>query len=521
MTKFISTLIFTALIFCNGQSFSQDITGPILRVIEKEQTTDRNNVYLEILDSASQRKYYVDDYFLVFLVERTHHILLSDFVKTNFKDTITIKLEGAKFENQKKGDKQVQFITKFEKIYPNYPVSSRGYDYSSLNPGKPSPDFHHRYIQVPKIYSKPESGTFNLYYEVCSDFDPNKPTVLIATDGQRSLSQVGWADKYKKMFGLDFNTVTYEYRGMFASHISEVSNKNTDWNTLFEILNADNVVEDMERIRRDLLGDEKIYVLGGSGTAMMGLKYAATYPEKVEKAFLMSFFKDTKGSSEAGVYFFDKFLTDNNLKETYKLSLKEPWVNQDQLLFIIQRLFYWDKSKVEELLKQVKKGERKLYNQYTKMVGDVDIYIRSVQKYKPWTVVFMYETNIKTSLGDLPDINYPFYEMGAPLRKARQKNSADLFDIQHLNKLKAPVLLVAGSLDQVAPVKQLERIHEQLPNSKLAVIEAYHCLQSSDESKQCRAQMANMFFKDDQAFTAVNKFLNKENKLCKVIRILK
>lgn len=137
---------------------------------------------------------------------------------------------------------------------------------------------------MPVSYQNPDGETFLLYYELCSDFDESRPTVIIPTDAQRSLSQVGWADKYKEMFELEeYNTVTFEYRGMYASGIPEVSNPGLDWSRAYQILNSDNAVEDIERIRRDLMGDRQVFILGGSGTAMMGLKYISRYPQNVKK----------------------------------------------------------------------------------------------------------------------------------------------------------------------------------------------------------------------------------------------
>ncbi len=275
-------------------------------------------------------------------------------------------------------------------------------------------------------------------------------------------------------------------------------------------------MEDIERIRQDLLGDEKVYILGGSGTAMMGMKYVANYPEKVEKAFLMSFFKDAKGSSEAGVTFFSNFLTENKLMPHYKKIINQKIVDPHQLLFLIQRLLYYDKDIGKNMILELSENKRELYKKYTEQLGSVDFFIRSAQKYKPWSVVFMYETNIKTNLNGLPDINYPFYEMGAPVRKVRKNPQQDLFDIDGLGQVKTEVLLVAGTLDQVAPVSELKRIHDQLPNSKLVIFEAYHCLQASDESKECRNGLANTFFKSGK----IQTYLDSSKTTCNFIKLM-
>ncbi|MGM0648068.1 MAG: hypothetical protein ACQESZ_06745 [Bacteroidota bacterium] len=95
------------------------------------------------------------------------------------------------------------------------------------------------------------------------------------------------------------------------------------------------------------------------------------------------------------------------------------------------------------------------------MVGKVDHYIRLTQKYRPWTVTFTYETNIKTNLDGMPDINQPFYKIGTPVREARKnKHSAydDLFSIDNMDQINTEILLVAGTLDQVAPIREVKKI---------------------------------------------------------------
>ncbi len=506
---FTLTILLTTTLVANEQLFKGTVTG----IIPKEESSSKNDVYLELSNDSTQL--ILDDFTAIYLVEYTHKLLFSDYIG---KDLPPVEIALKNITTMKKeieGEKQ-RIVIDMEKINPNAAKSDYFYNYNGLNSGIPKEDFYHRYVTVPVDYDNPNLGTFNLYYELCSDYEKSKPTIIIPTDGQRTFSQVGMADEYKEMFGLHYNTVTFEYRGMYASAIPQLQGNTIDWNQAYEILNAQNVVEDIERIRQDLLGDEKVYILGGSGTAMIGMKYVANYPNKVEKAFLMSFFKDAKGSSEAGVSFFSKFLEKNNLMTPYKTIIRQNLVDQKQLLFLIQRLFYYDKGIVKNMLLELEDQQKTLYEQYKAQLGSVSFFIRSAQKYKPWSVVFMYETNIKTSLNGLPDINYPFYEMGAPVREVRERHQADLFDINNLSKVDTEILLVAGTLDQVAPVNELKRIHRQLPNSKLAIFEAYHCLQASDESKECRSNLANRFFKTGE----IQSYLNSKDNPCKFVEIL-
>jgi pimeloyl-ACP methyl ester carboxylesterase len=478
-------------------SQTDSLKGTITDVIEKSDSQDVNNVYLK-LNSVDDETYYIDDYHITYLLEYSHSIIFSEYIDKNIpQKNICVKFEDPEIERRKVNEEEANVIVRAEKIFPNYPVSKQSFTYSNFNPGCPEADYHHRYIEVPVSYAHPEWGKFKLYYELNSSFDENKPTIIVPTDGQRTFSQVGWADKYKENFETSFNVVTYEYRGMFCSDIPGFQTPNRDWYKVYESLNSDNVIEDIERIRQDLLGDEKVYILGGSGTAMMGLKYLSKYDDKVEKAYLMSFFKDAEGSSTSGVKYFNNFLKEHDLQNTFANIREENPADIKQLLFLIQRLLYYDQSIAKELIVEVNNGKMDLFNKYTEMLGTVDYFIKSAQKYKPWAVVFMYETNIKTSEEGEPDINYPFLKEAEPLNKLAEEGKIpkEKFDIKNLNEIETEVLLLGGTMDQVAPLEETMEIHRELPNSKFAVFEAYHSLERPEPAHIARNELVDLFFK--------------------------
>lgn len=472
--------------------------GSISEVVEKTDSNERNNVFLKLASAKDSSLYIADDFFLVFAIEYTHKLLLSDYTgKDAAALDIGLKIEYSGQEKRTLNGQSVNVITQIEKIYPDHPNSEQLLNYSELNPGRPAADFYHRYITVSVDYDDPAQGTFQLYYELCSDYDENKTTILIPTDGQRTLSQVGWADRYKEIFDLDYNTVTYEYRGMYCSDIPAISKRNLDWRAAYEILKSDHVVEDIERIRQDLMGDESICLLGGSGTAMIGLKYLEKYHQHVERAFLMSFFKDAVTSSTAGVRYFHNFLTRHNLHPQYRSAVANQRVDEAQLLFLIQRLLYYDEDEVIQLLNELSQNRLERYQQYSEQFGSLEYFVRSAWKYKPWSVVFMYETTVPTSLDSLPDINYPFLKMAEPVARSfgSEATAGHRFDIANLENISTEILLVGGTLDQVVPIEELEAIHARLPNSRLAVFEAYHCLQAPEKSRTYRNELANLFFR--------------------------
>ena len=524
----IFTFISTGCVPSKEPQSLVELKGKIVDVIEKRDSETLPDIYLKIkkMDSENpelSNHYFLDDFFVVYLIENAHSLIFSDYLSKDVaEENITIKLEGVLIEEKDVNGEFEKVITAVEKFYPDYPKSEESYEYREVNPGCPEPDFYHRYIEVPISYDYPEWGEFELYYELCSDYREGKPTLMVPTDGQRTFSQVGWADRYKKIFHTSLNVVTYEYRGMYCSDIPGFQNKEKDWVRIYESLNSNNVIEDMENIRKDLLGDKKINILGGSGTAMIGLKYLSKYHQNIDRAYLMSFFKDAQGSSESGVKFFNEFLEKNNLKKAYAEITQKKEVKIEQLLFLIQRLLYYDQDKAVQLIEKVSQDDLAMVDQLTDQLGTVDYFIRSAQKYKPWTVVFMYETNIKMSEKGKPDINYPFYREAEPLNELAEKGviPKKKFNIQNLENISTEVLLLAGTQDQVAPVEEILRIHRQLPHSKLAVFKAYHCLEGPPEAKKARNDLVDLFFLYGSDSKELNDYLKNKAEQINFIRFV-
>src|SRR4030066_2044855 len=73
----------------------------------------------------------------------------------------------------------------------------------------PVEDFYNRNINVPIDYNNPGEGTFTLYYQLNSDFDFNKPTIIFFQDSQQNFGVPGKVDDLAKIyqFNESFNLV--------------------------------------------------------------------------------------------------------------------------------------------------------------------------------------------------------------------------------------------------------------------------------------------------------------------------
>ncbi|MDD3022134.1 MAG: alpha/beta fold hydrolase [Alphaproteobacteria bacterium] len=458
--------------------------------------------------NCALEEFLVDDDALIRLIEDKHHLLFDDYLQ-KAPEAIRVEFQAPRTEGVSVGTRQFQRIAAVKAV--KFEGDSEWQLYSDFNPPHPVADANHHYVEVPISYSHPEQGKFRLYYEVNGDFDKSKPVVMIPTDAQRDSCQVGMADKYRKIFDLSCNVVTYDYRGQFCSAIPDFQKRGWSWKQAYSAFSMDNAVEDIEAIRQDLVGDGKIYLLGGSGMSMLGLKYLSKYHQHVSKAFLMSFFKDAAGGSRSGVEYFNAFLKNNNLLEQYSQIRKKKTVPLDQLLFLLQRLLYSDEEGAKKLIVDTDSGDLSLFYEESKKQGGVDFFVRFPQKYSPQAVVFMHETNIPTSSTGEPDINSPFLQIGEPLDALEKFGEIPVsrFEITRLEKIDTEVLLIAGTLDQVAPIGEMRRIRALMPQAKMAVFKSYHCLMDK-ESRDCRNGLIETFFHHGMAAPEFTAYLHSD-----------
>lgn len=125
-----------------------------------------------------------------------------------------------------------------------------------------------------------EGQTFSLYYFVKDQTFENrvKPTVLFAAGGPGQMILASSGDNFVDMSG--YRVVYFHLRGTGFSQLPA--------DTSFDkYLRTNYVVEDIEAIRRDFLGDSKwVAVIGHSYGTVVAQCYAHQFPGRVEKVVL-------------------------------------------------------------------------------------------------------------------------------------------------------------------------------------------------------------------------------------------
>ncbi len=361
----------------------------------------------------------------------------------------------------------------------------------------PEEDYYHRYIDVPLSYSDPSLGSFKLYYEINSGFDSGKPTLMYTQDGQ-TISHIGdWVDQYKKEMGISFNVVTYDIRGQSCSKIDSIwIDQKVNWKKAYDYLHSDNVIQDMEKIRIDLLGDDtQMYIIGESGPAMLSLKYLSKYPKSVSKAMLGSVVKDSRTLDIGSNLYFKRFLLKNRLFQSFLDVIEGEFVPPRQFIFLVQRALYFNQEKAKDLILKTKDYDLSIYNDQFEKHGNVEEFISTFGDNFPNLAVWLYETlgTHDSGIGIIPDVNFPFKEMAHPLGELAEAGEIipRYVDIKGLKNISSEITLFSGTLDHVTLTEGTIAIHRQLTHSKMAIFKDYHAMK---DGQACYQILVSTFY---------------------------
>jgi hypothetical protein len=162
---------------------------------------------------------------------------------------------------------------------------------NSEPPGSPESGLM-RTLAVPLDHRHPESGSKPLRYELGRPWQPGRPAVLVVADGQQYYMRPGAAGTLQKeVFGDDLNVVGILSRGgtpEFVSAALDASGK-PDWQAAWTIFNADQWLEDIDAVRRAVVGPAgRVSLYGRSGGAYLVHQYLAKHGAHVDRAYTQS-----------------------------------------------------------------------------------------------------------------------------------------------------------------------------------------------------------------------------------------
>nr|GGH94293.1 hypothetical protein GCM10011355_08140 [Aquisalinus luteolus] len=205
----------------------------------------------------------------------------------------------------------------------------------------------HRLIEVPVDHFDDQSGTFDLYVEFAEPFDPNKPTVFFLADGQQFFIRQGSMARHRdRLFSDDMNVVGIVGRGVpdaypdLAAMVGD-DIATADWEMAWTLYRSAQWIEDIETVRRSLMGAQgKVILFGRSGGGALVHEYAAKYGEYVSRAFTAA-----PALSSMANYTrlpFDRFWAEvediaPDAHERFRTLMNDPDIDRHELAVAFQR----------------------------------------------------------------------------------------------------------------------------------------------------------------------------------------
>lgn len=114
-----------------------------------------------------------------------------------------------------------------------------------------------------------------VYWELCGN--PNGKPVIFLHGGPGA----GCSDNHRRLFNPEkYHIMLFDQRGCGRSLPKASLENNTTWH----------LVSDIERLRQEVLGVEKVMIFGGSWGSTLALAYAETHPNHVSELILRGIF---------------------------------------------------------------------------------------------------------------------------------------------------------------------------------------------------------------------------------------
>jgi pimeloyl-ACP methyl ester carboxylesterase len=310
-----------------------------------------------------------------------------------------------------------------------------------------------RTIMVPFDHkSSAVPGAGPLYFEFGAPFDTSKPTVLIVADGQQYYVRKGSVPKMQKdLFGDAFNVVGLVTRGTTPEFIKAALEQDgrPDWMKAWIVFNDDQWIEDIEAVRKNLVGENgSIMLYGKSGGAYLVQHYLTKHGSSVKRAFIESPFNPFI-SRELGIeidtYWRELGARDKDLQPILKKALKKRPEDRMRMLIALQRQhFYEPTAKLPE-------ARRKLIHALAE--GDTRHYKECRKKYEVDGVMQLYAADesipqrirIIEFFGPTGEFQRLGTESVLPLVESGHHFSKPLLDLLDAGKIPAPTFDFAAN----------------------------------------------------------------------------
>lgn len=357
-------------------------------------------------------------------------------------------------------------------------------------------------VRVPFVYEHPEKGSFDLYYELGRAFDPAKRTVFVIADGQQFYVRKGLITKLQdKLFGDSFNVVGIIGRGVNEQVARDVKQGDSiDWLTAYQVLNSDEWIEDIESVRKDLLGPTGTVALYGvSGGGLLVHQYLCKHPEHVVAVFTkasVNRFLDAEFGLSSDTFWDEIGQSDATLQPLLLETFARHPADRSKIMLLLQRqnffvpaaqiaaeraklihmLHDWDETSIAKLSKDY---EVDPILDFLK-AGNATISVRMFELFAP--VLASARTGAEQRVDPDMEVGRLFAE---PLLEllAQKKISAPSMDFRAAHSVTADVYIVAGRYDHTADYRSQIALASEYPNHRLLLLNDDHDFLELEKTK--------------------------------------
>jgi pimeloyl-ACP methyl ester carboxylesterase len=365
----------------------------------------------------------------------------------------------------------------------------------------PKPGIGHT-VRVPFVYEHPEKGSFDLYYELGKAFDPAKRTVFVIADGQQFYVRKGLITPLQdKLFGDSFNVVGIIGRGVNETVMREVKQGGSvDWLNAYQILNSDEWIEDIDSVRKDMLGSTGTVALyGRSGGALLVHQYLCKHPEHVATVFTQASvnrFLDAEFGLSSDTFWDEIGQSDITLQSVLLKAVARRPADRSRIMLLLQRqnlfvpaahiaaeraklihiLDIWDETSIAKMSKDY---EVDPIQDFLK-AGNPTISVRVFELFAP--VLAVARAGTEQRIDPDMEVGKLFAE---PLLQllAQNKIAAPSMDFRAAHFVTADVYIVAGRYDHTADYRSQIALASEYPNHRLLLLNDDHDFLELEKTK--------------------------------------
>ncbi len=381
----------------------------------------------------------------------------------------------------------------------------------------PVEDFHHRSITLPVDHLSGSEETFTLYYELSGNFTFDQPTIIFVTDGQQSYGEAGKVDELARRMQFDstLNLVFIENRGRRYSFI-DASNADgsSDWEKVYRLFSAEQMVEDIECVRKDLFKDHpgsQLFLFARSGGGYIAQEYLAKYGLHVQRAYLQCAPNPTimkqLGNPESRSFINTVRAADPALPGMLEAVLKKRTVPELHLLWLLYRIQFAVQKPEPVFLRIINDlahDSLGSYNEYLRKGGFDYTKAKGTQtslakQMGPAMFMSPIQCDGEYMLGDPPDYIDPVYtclgDLCAPIIQLVREKKVPPPEppvLEEFGRLATEVFYQAGYTDHITPYEVGLELGKYFRHYELFIADDNHMMMKHEA---CYPPMRNAFFK--------------------------